>query len=555
MLSELNIENLAVIKSAVIPLDKGFNVFTGETGAGKSVLVGGINAVLGQRITKDIVRNGTQKAIVSALFTHLPEQTVRKLDELGISHDDDEVLLTREIHADGGSAARVNSRPATVSMLREKGDTLINIHGQHDSQILLSPDKHTVILDSYGEITPLLSDYRAAFRELQSISKEMKKLSEDEKEKAGRIDFLSQRINDIGSVNPLPDEDDEVENEYMLMKGSDDIRRALREATLLLTGGEDTDDGCETMVGRAVALLDEQSAADELSPFINRLKSVKIEVGDISSELISLSQRLEFDEVRFDKVCRRRQALYELKRRYHSTLNDIIALLEHDVSELETISGSAEKLSELKEKRAQLLSDVTAKAKLISAKREEIAKDFSARVAEELKYLDMPNVKLEVAFERGKLTVSGMETAEFMISVNAGEPPKSIARIASGGELSRIMLALRNVIADKDDIPTLIFDEIDSGVSGRAAGKIGNKLKQISRIRQVVCVTHLSQLAVMADNHLLIEKNTLDGSTVTTVARLDREKRIAEIARIMGGDNITELTLRSAEEQLAAHEK
>ena len=550
MLSEIYIENLAVIQKAIIPLENRLNIFTGETGAGKSILIGGINAVMGLRITKDIVRSGTDKAVISALFRDLSESTVKMLDEYGISHDDGELLLTREIFADGGSAARINSRSATVSMLREIGETLINIHGQHDNQTLLAPEKHMDILDSFGELQNEIDDYRASFKELQNIAKRIKTIIAEEKGRSDRLIVLSARIKEIGALELTENEDITLEAEYLLHKNSSIISQAIYRAKYILSGDEEAD-GCTTMLESAYQSLNEQSELlSDLELLAERMKSLRIESADIASELERLDSALSFDESRFEQIKDRRQKLFEIKKKYGCELSDIISMYNDSVAEVEKLSRSDDELIELKKQKEHLLADATSKAKALSAKRERAAESFIQSVSEELRFLDMPNVRLDVKNEKGKLTVNGMDSMEFLISVNVGEPPKPISKIASGGELSRIMLALKNVIADKDDIPTLIFDEIDTGVSGRAAQKIGIKLSRISRLRQVLCVTHLSQLAVMADNHLLIEKKTENDRTYTTVTQLDVSARTAEIARIMGGDTVTELTLRSAEEQI-----
>lgn len=550
MLSEIYIENLAVIQKATIPLENSLNIFTGETGAGKSILIGGINAVLGLRVTKDIVRSGTDKAVISALFRNLSVPTCKKLDEYGIAHEDGELLLTREIFADGGSAARVNARSATVSMLREIGETLINIHGQHDNQTLLAPEKHMNILDSFGELHYDIEAYRTAFKSLQSTAKQIKTIIADEKDKSDRLIVLSSRIKEIGALELTENEDVTIEAEYQLVRNSSAISQAIIRAKFILSG-DDENDGCVTMLETAYQSMSEQSELlSDLELLSERMKSLKIEAADISSELDRLNSALSFDEGHFELIRARRQKLFEIKKKYGLELSEIIKLYNDSVAEVEQLSRFDDDLIELKKQKELLLADATAKAKALSAKREDAAKRFIERVSDELRFLDMPNVRLDVRNEKGKLTVNGMDSIEFLISVNVGEPPKPISKIASGGELSRIMLALKNVIADKDDIPTLIFDEIDTGVSGRAAQKIGIKLSRISRLRQVLCVTHLSQLAVMADNHLLIEKKTEDNRTYTTVTHLDRTRRAAEIARIMGGDTVTELTLQSAEEQI-----
>lgn len=553
MLYELDIENLAVIKNAVIPFSDNFNVFTGETGAGKSILIGGINAVLGQRITKDIVRTGCKKAVVNARFVKLPAETIKKLDEFGISHDDDEITVTREIMADGGSVARINSKAAAVSVLREIGETLINIHGQHDNQTLLSPEKHIEILDSYGELQGEIDEYRSCFRTLQETARKIKKLALIERDKADRAEVLKRRIADIEEVSPEEGEDEQIDSEFAIARDSDRILNVLNRSFSALSGDDDTDGLPEIISLVQYELSDYNDILEPLKSITERLSNASIEISDIASEIRHIADGIDLDEERFDYLTKRHEQLTAIKRKYGPELSDVIKLYNDARSELDAIESSSDEIIHLKNEKEQLLNAVSAKARDLSEHREQIAMRFIAEVQEELRFLDMPNVRLAMENSKGKLTTNGVDNIEFLISANPGEPPKPMAKIASGGELSRIMLALKTVIADKDDIPTLIFDEIDTGVSGRAAQKIGIKLKNISRIRQVICVTHLTQLAVFGDNHLLIEKNVSDGHTYTTVKQLDFEGRKQEIARIMGGDNISDLMLENAEQLLRNH--
>lgn len=551
MLKELYIENLAVIEKAVIPVGTGLNVFTGETGAGKSILINGINAVLGQRTSKDIVRTGCKKAIISALFS--VDDKVRKLlSDYGIDCEDDDILISREINSDGGSVARVNSRVVNVSVIREVGEMLVNIHGQHDNQILLSPDKHIEILDSFGELEDSIDDYRSSFRELQDISRTIKRLSGSENAKKQRIEELKEVISDIEAYNIYENEDTEVDEEYQLLKNSEALRSTVYETTSMLTGSDDTA-GADTIIQEAYDTLSFNTelyvGLEELS---QRLNAVSIEISDISHELFSIVDSINSDPRRFGYLSDRKEELRKIKKKYGPELSDVLKLLSDSKEELERLENSDNDLLELSERRKALLSEVTLKAKNLSVLRRKAAEKFVEQVTGELEFLNMPDVKLEVFQETGKLTLNGMDSIEFLISANLGEAPKPIAKIASGGELSRIMLALKNVIAEKDNIPTLIFDEIDTGVSGRAAQKIGQKLREISKFRQVLCVTHLAQIAIMGNNHLLIEKTSAEGKTVTTVKPLDDPGRKYEIARIIGGDNVTELVLKNAEEMLAS---
>lgn len=550
MLSELYIENLAVIEKATIDFSDKLNVFTGETGAGKSILINGINAILGQRVTKDIVRTGTDKAVISALFTDIGDNVLQVLDELGISAEDGQLFLTREIRSDGGSVARVNSRAVNVSVLKAIGETLVTIHGQHDNQILMAPERHIEILDSYAESEALIKDYHSSFRELQSIAKKINKIKTEQSKKEFRMAELADIVEEINALNIHEGEDKEIEAELNISKNAVAISEALYMAKQLLSGDDDTDGAVEMTQRASKSVEGYTDIMTEISPIYDRLSSAAIEMEDISEEIGSLLDSLDIDPKRYDYLNQRSDELRRIMKKYGPELDDVLTTLENSQNELDELSGAEQSLDELNKEKERLLAEVSKKAKALSDHRKKAGERFVSQVTEELEFLNMPKVKLVVQQKTGKLTINGMDSIEFLISANLGEEPKPIAKIASGGELSRIMLALKNVIAEKDSIGTLIFDEIDTGVSGRAAQKIGIKLKQISRLRQVLCVTHLAQMAVMADNHLLIEKNIQGDRTVTTVRTLDHEQRKYEIARIMGGENITELMLENAEQYL-----
>ena len=536
MLKELYIENLAVIEKANIEFSKKLNVFTGETGAGKSIMINGINAILGQRVTKDIVRNGTDRAVVSAEFVDIDRSVYDKLDELGISYDEGPLFLSREIRLDGGSVARINSRSVNISALKEIGELLVNIHGQHDNQILMAADKHIHILDSYADAGKLVDDYQKSFKELQLLARQINKMKMEANQKAFRMKQLEETINEIESL-----------------KNAVVISEIMYNANQLLSGDDDND-GAVSLTAQAEREIEGYTDVySKLEPLYSRLDSAKIELEDISVELSALLDKIDADPKRFDYLNRRNDQLRIIKKKYGPDLSDVFETLEKSQVELEALKNSEESMAEMNQKKAELLAVVSKKAKKLSDFRKKAGEKFVEQVTSELEFLNMPKVKIVVEQKAGKLTVHGMDNIEFLISANIGEEPKPIAKIASGGELSRIMLALKNVIADKDSIGTLIFDEIDTGVSGKAAHKIGQKLKQISDIRQVLCVTHLSQIAVMADNHLLIEKNVVGERTVTTVKKLKFDERVNEIARIMGGDDISPLMLKNAEEILKLH--
>lgn len=556
MLSELCIENLAVIQQAVIPFSDDFNVFTGETGAGKSILINGINAVLGKRVSKDIVRSGCDKAVVTALFRGLPQAAKSKLEEFGVDCSDDELLVTRVIMADGGSTARINSRTSSVSVLREIGALLIDVHGQHDNRILMYPEKHIDIVDNFAGLEEDVADYQDSFHKLQEVSRKIKRLSADEQYKSTRLAALKLMTDEIGAAK-LSDEDEDrkIENEFTVINNSSNISEMLSESETVLMGDDDSS-GITEMIGSVIdGMRRYADVMPEFGGIISRLESLKIDAEDIGDEIRALNGKIDVDGERLAFLENRRDQLISLKKKYGPELGDVIEKYKAAIGEAQSIIDNSSEIKKLSEEKNRLLVEVSDKAKVLSEKRRAAADRLSEKIEDELKFLDMPNVRLAIEQTVGKLTGNGMDTMEIMISVNAGEPPKPIARIASGGELSRIMLAIKNVIAEKDDVPTMIFDEIDTGVSGRAAQKIGVKLREISRDRQVLCVTHLSQIAVMADSHLLIEKNTDGQRTFTTVTKLEGDKRTAEIARILGGDNITETTLKNAEEQLTSRDK
>ncbi|MDD6278298.1 MAG: DNA repair protein RecN [Oscillospiraceae bacterium] len=547
MLKEIYIKNLAVIKEAVIPLEGRLNVFTGETGAGKSILINGINAVLGQRCTRDIVRTGCSKAEITALFTELSAEIENKLDELGIAHDNHEITLTREISADGGSVSRINRRTAPVALLKEIGAMLINIHGQHDNQVLLDSEKHLLILDSFGGDSTLLDEYTDSFRRLQQTARKLGELKKLEQSRRERSRQLNEIIEDIGAVEPEQDEDDRLEKEYETARNAEQTIISINNAVQLLTG----DDAVTELLNSAEREIGRYTETDShLNILCDRISAAEIELSDIASELGSYAEQIDLDGQRLESMRERLSELNKLKRKYMCSCNELREMYSSAVTELAQLDSSADEIKKLADERSALLHTVTERAKALYDYREKVASEFVRRVGEELKFLNMPDVVIEVCHGKGKLTVHGMDTVEFLISANKGEAPRPISKIASGGELSRIMLALKGVIADKDSIPTMIFDEIDTGVSGKAAHKIGIKLREIGKVRQVLCVTHLSQIAVMADHHLMIEKGVVGDRTETNVTVLDFEGRKQEIARIMGGDNPSQLMLDTAGEEL-----
>lgn len=552
MLKEIYIKNLAVIREAVIPLTENLNVFTGETGAGKSILINGINAVLGQRCSKDIVRTGCDKAIITALFTDLSLEVQNKLAELGIVCEDSEITVTREISADGGSVARINQRTASATVLREIGAMLINIHGQHDNQILLDSEKHMGILDEFSGDTSALESYRESFHELQKTARKLGELKKQEQSRIQRSRYLNEVIDDIGELELEEDEDDILEKEYETARNAEQTIISLKNAVYLLTGEEKASELLAAAENEIAGYTDNNS---ELNVIYERLSAAEIELSDITSELEKIAEKIELNGQRMDYLKERLGAINHLKRKYGLDCNELRELYDKSSAELAQLDSSSEEIAKLNDRKNELLRIVTERAKKLYEHREATAEKFVSQVTAELEFLNMPNVVMAVRHEKGKLTVNGMDTVEFLISANKGEAPKPISKIASGGELSRVMLALKSVIADKDSIPTMIFDEIDTGVSGKAAQKIGFKLREIGKVRQVLCVTHLSQIAVMADNHLMIEKKIINDRTETHVSQLDFNGRKREIARIMGGEDPSELMLKNAEQEILKAQK
>ncbi|MEG0894240.1 MAG: DNA repair protein RecN [Oscillospiraceae bacterium] len=532
MLRELYIENVAVIEKTSVLLEMGFNVFTGETGAGKSIIIDAINAVLGARTSKDIVRHGAPKATVIARFDNvlLPDA------------EDGEVILTREITCDGKSYAKINGKPIAASNLREISLSLINIHGQHDSQILLSPEKHIDILDKYGEID--LTEYLSAYKEVVLIKREIKKITEDLNSKEMRIKELSFAIEEIDNLNLKQGEEEKLIEIKSKIKNQMQIQKVVNSCYNLLKG----DGGAvelTSVCGKEIENLTD--IIPKAQGFSSKLIDISYQLEEICDDITSSANLENFNGNSIDTIENR---LYEISKLKHKYSDNIIEYKNKASKELDTLTYSDKYLKELNLKGSECFKQLLTLADQITLKRKEAAKRFIDTVSEELKFLDMPNVSLEVNIENVKPNIKGKDNIEFLISVNKGEPPKSIAKIASGGELSRIMLAIKNTLADKDEIQTLIFDEIDTGVSGKAAQKIGLKLRQASKNRQIIVVTHSAQIAALGDSQYLIKKESTNDKTFTNINKLDENGRINEIARIIGTDKITDLTIKTATEML-----
>lgn len=546
MLAEIYIQNLAVIEKADIRFTMGLNIFTGETGAGKSIVVDSINAVLGQRVSREVVRTGCEKAVIMGVFRDLPESVVKRVEENGYELDDGEMIVQREIQVDGKNSARLCGRPVTISVLKEICNDLVNIHGQHDSQILLAPERHLDILDSYAAYGSV-SDYQKTFAELRDVVMEMKRLAASETEKEQRKDLLSFQVGEIEAAALQPEEDEQVEQELQGLRNFSKIAEELGKAYQYLNGSDETAGATGLLSSASDSVIRSAGFLSDLEPLSSEIQDVYYNAQNVAEQIAAFLDSFGFDPVRLSYLEDRQDEIRKLKRKYGESIEEILRYQEKAAEELDGIENADARLEELAGKRENLMSTAREKAEHLSKMRQEAAARFAALVEDELRFLDMPNVVLKVALTPCKMNRFGLETVEFLISTNLGEPPKPMNKIASGGELSRIMLAIKNVLADKDEVPTMIFDEIDTGVSGRAAQKIGLKLKEVSHNKQVICVTHLAQIAALADTHLLIEKKSDQARTFTEVDTLDFEGRKREVARIMGTGEMTDLLLKNAE--------
>ncbi|MBQ5329394.1 MAG: DNA repair protein RecN [Oscillospiraceae bacterium] len=548
MLSQLFIKNVAVIESASIDFENGFNVFTGETGAGKSILIDSINAVLGGRTSRDLVRTGEGKAVVSAVFTDISKETEKVLEELGYDIED-ELLISREISAEGKSICKVNMRPATAGVLKQLSSVLIDVHGQHDSAVLQNPELHIGYIDSFGNTESELSEYRESFKKLKSVDREIKKIISDDSDKTARIDMLKFQISEIESAAIEEGEEEELLSLSKRIKSAENIMGLISETVGALDGNGESEgalDGLSTAIENCARLAEFFPQYEGLS---EKFKEMYYEFEEFANDVKDNADELDFDPALQNRTERRLDQIFRLKRKYGGSVEEMFKYYNKATEELENIEFSEERLEKLQKEREQLFGETAKLAGILTKKRSAAAETFERAVSEELSYLNMPNVRFSVNFEETDFTESGKDSLEFYIATNAGEPLKPLTKIASGGELSRIMLSIKNVLADNDNVDTLIFDEVDTGISGSAAQKVGQKLKQVSKGRQIICVTHLAQVAAYADNHLLISKNIEGGRTFTSVESLEKEGRVNELARIMGG-TMTEALKKSAEELL-----
>ena len=549
MLSCLQIENVAVIQKAEVHFQPGLNVLTGETGAGKSILIDSINAILGNRTSKDLVRTGASKAVIRASFAQIPDVVLDKLEAAGYERSA-ELLLSREITAEGKSSCRINGMPTTAAVLRELCGGLININGQHDSVGLLNPAHHLSILDDYAQNAKLYQEYYVLYRSLVKVKKELDAMITDEAEKQRRIDLLSYQVQEIEEAGLTAGEEQTLEARRKVLANASTIRDRVAKAHALLSGDDDTP-GAVDLLGEASNAMDTAAQLDEsLSGVSGTLMDLYYSAKDAAAELIDRLDAYDTNDAELDEIEQRLDLLYRLKRKYGDTVEDIIAFGQKAREELEQIQFSEQRHDQLQAEKLRLYGLAREKAEALTQTRLKAFDELNARITDTLQFLNMPGVRMTLHHARGPLASHGQDSVEFYISTNAGEAPKPLARIASGGELSRITLAIKNALADRDAVPTVIYDEIDSGVSGKAAGRIGEVLRQSARGHQILCITHTAQIAALADCHLLIQKNVTNDRTYTEIHPLDTEGRVDALARLISGDHVTELSRANAREML-----
>lgn len=549
MLSCLQIENVAVIQKAEVHFQPGLNVLTGETGAGKSILIDSINAILGNRTSKDLVRTGASKAVIRASFAQIPDVVLDKLEAAGYERSA-ELLLSREITAEGKSSCRINGMPTTAAVLRELCGGLININGQHDSVGLLNPAHHLSILDDYAQNAKLYQEYYVLYRSLVKVKKELDAMITDEAEKQRRIDLLSYQVQEIEEAGLTAGEEQTLESRRKVLANASTIRDRVAKAHALLSGDDDTP-GAVDLLGEASNAMDTAAQLDEsLSGVSGTLMDLYYSAKDAAAELIDRLDAYDTNDAELDEIEQRLDLLYRLKRKYGDTVEDIIAFGQKAREELEQIQISEQRHDQLQAEKLRLYGLAREKAEALTQTRLKAFDELNARITDTLQFLNMPGVRMTLHHARGPLASHGQDSVEFYISTNAGEAPKPLARIASGGELSRITLAIKNALADRDAVPTVIYDEIDSGVSGKAAGRIGEVLRQSAQGHQILCITHTAQIAALADCHLLIQKNVTNDRTYTEIHPLDTEGRVEALARLISGDHVTELSRANAREML-----
>ena len=549
MLSSLQIENVAVIQKANVHFEKGLNVLTGETGAGKSILIDSINAILGNRASKDLVRTGAAKAVIRAAFEDVPPAVLDSLEKAGYERSE-ALLLSREITAEGKSTCRINGMPATAAVLRELCGGLININGQHDSVGLLNPARHEGILDAYAQNGAEYQAYYAIYRELVGVKKTLDAMITDEGEKQRRIDLRSYQVQEIDDAALTAGEEQTLESRRKVLANASTIRDRIAQCYALLSGGDEAP-GAVDLLGEASNAVDAAAQLDgELSAGAGQLLDLYYTAKDVAADLIGRLDAYDTNDAELDEIEQRIDLIYKLRRKYGDTVEDILAFGERARQELEMIQSSQERVEHLQKEQRRLYTLAREKAELLTQTRLKAFEELNKRISDTLDFLNMPGVRMTLRHTRGPLASHGQDSIEFYISTNPGEAPKPLAKIASGGELSRITLAIKNAMADKDAVPTVIYDEIDSGVSGKAASRIGEVLRQSAEGHQILCITHTAQIAALADCHLLIQKNITNERTYTEIHPLDENGRVEALARLISGDHVTELSLANAREML-----
>ena len=552
MLSLLHIENIAIIEQADIVLQPGFTVLTGETGAGKSIIIDSIGAILGQRTSRELIRNGAKKGFVSAVFEDIPPALKRQLEELGLDTEEDgTVRIQRELSAEGRSVCRVNMRPVSASVLKTLSPYLINIHGQHDGQKLMQEEYHIEFLDSFFEAEPLLEQFRPMYAKLHTLRSKIRELEKSGQQREQRIDMLRYQMEEIAAAELKAGEEETLTERRQFFGNAGQLAYSLQAASKLLSGNEE-DAGAMDLLSRAAdELADVATLSQDLNNLSQKAEEIRYQVEDLAASVAMLAADIDFSPQERDAVEERLDTIYRLRRKYGATVEEVLAYYDKASKELGELENADDRKDEMMEEYHQTLTKAREIAGELSKRRRQAAELLEAKIVEQLKDLDMPKVRISIQVSsQTKLNPHGMDEVRFLISTNPGEPVKPLSKIASGGELSRIMLAIKNVLTQTEDVGTLIFDEIDTGVSGRAAQKIALKLGEISRRKQTLCVTHLPQLAAMGDHHLLIKKSLSEEYTFTDVFNLNEEERVGELARMLSGDAITELSMQNAAELL-----
>ncbi len=552
MLSLLHIENIAIIEQADIVLQPGFTVLTGETGAGKSIIIDSIGAILGQRTSRELIRNGAKKGFVSAVFEDIPPALKHQLEELGLDTEEDgTVRIQRELSAEGRSVCRVNMRPVSASVLKTLSPYLINIHGQHDGQKLMQEEYHIDFLDSFFEAEPLLEQFRPMYAKLYTLRSKIRELEKSGQQREQRIDMLRYQMDEIAAAELKAGEEENLTERRQFFENAGQLAYSLQTASKLLSGNEE-DEGAMDLLSRAAdELTDVATLSQDLNNLSQKAEEIRYQVEDLAASVAMLAADVDFSPQERDAVEERLDTIYRLRRKYGATVEEVLAYYDKASKELGELENADDRKDEMMEEYHQTLTKAREIAGELSKRRRQAAELLETKIVEQLKDLDMPKVRISIQVSsQTKLNPHGMDEVRFLISTNPGEPVKPLSKIASGGELSRIMLAIKNVLTQTEDVGTLIFDEIDTGVSGRAAQKIALKLGEISRRKQTLCVTHLPQLAAMGDHHLLIKKSLSEEYTFTDVFNLNEEERVGELARMLSGDAITELSMQNAAELL-----